>query len=655
MRRDRIIQLGAVGVLIVFLVAQGVLALQLSASVGRNKLVYADTTQKGDPPEVGLGIAMGAFRGVFVNFLWIRANNLKEAGKYYEAIDLARTITRLQPRFPRVWAFHAWNLAYNISVATQTPEERWQWVQSGINLIRQQGIPANPADILLHKELAWIFLHKMQGYTDDAHKYYKQMHAREWTIVLGTPPKVPLGQTLKTDTLRDMYVDWLRQIAGAHDTLDEFYAAYPEGRELVQRIRTEVGVDLDERLLTAHELLKSYTGYAQDVGLLPEWFRTDPLVKIASDQKYDECAPHLLRHIRKRLLIDKYHMEPDRMIRYTQEFGPIDWRHPATHALYWSARGSEEALHRITEKNRKNYDLLNTDRVTIQAVQELYRTGWIIFDIANPKFYYTLPNVDFVPVYGQILEKLTDRSEFDSETKVFSFYAAGHENLLRDSIRFLYRRGDKGRAAEYYELLRKAPWLNTHRPDLKDQITKPLAEFVEEEITRDARQTNPSVALQEISGALLAAYISGLLNGDEQLFKNNFEYAQMFHTVYQRDQKFRTPVAGEEGRMALPDFDRFAAIVLAGLVEDAGIPQGAIMYGRAPADLQARVYVVLEGGALQTRLDAAAQQNQSPPFDFWIRPPEGLSEQALNMFRQQMFPNRQQQPADPADGGIAPK
>jgi hypothetical protein len=68
-----------------------------------------------------LGIAMGAFRGIFVNWLWMRANDLKEQGKYYEAVDLAKTITRLQPRFPRVWAFHAWNLAYNISVATNTP------------------------------------------------------------------------------------------------------------------------------------------------------------------------------------------------------------------------------------------------------------------------------------------------------------------------------------------------------------------------------------------------------------------------------------------------------------------------------------------------------------------------------------------------------
>src|SRR5207253_542677 len=83
---------------------------------------------EGQPPQVAVGIAMGAFRGLFVNILWIRANQLKEDGRYHESMDLARAITQLQPRFPQVWVFHAWNMAYNISVATQTPDERWRWV-----------------------------------------------------------------------------------------------------------------------------------------------------------------------------------------------------------------------------------------------------------------------------------------------------------------------------------------------------------------------------------------------------------------------------------------------------------------------------------------------------------------------------------------------
>ena len=190
MGRDTRIQLSALVVLLASMGLCGALAPVITTSIGRNKLSFTDRAEEGQPPEIAMGIAMGAFRGVFVNYLWIRANTLKEEGKYHEAIQLSEAITKLQPRFPRVWVFHAWNMAYNISVTTQTATERWGWVNAGIKLLREKGIPANPNDMLLHKELAWIFIHKIQGYTDDANPYYKRRLAEEWHSLLGPPPYI---------------------------------------------------------------------------------------------------------------------------------------------------------------------------------------------------------------------------------------------------------------------------------------------------------------------------------------------------------------------------------------------------------------------------------------------------------------------------------
>jgi hypothetical protein len=181
MPSDNTVQLAAAGILVASLGASVYLTQDVAGSVGRNGLVYTDSAEEGTPKEVALGIAMGAFRGLFVNMLWLRAQKAKDQGNYYEAMDLAKAITKLQPRFPRVWAFHAWNMSYNISVTTNTPTERWQWVNNGIRLIREQGIPANPNDLLIHRELAWIFLHKIQGFMDDAHPFYKRTLADEWT------------------------------------------------------------------------------------------------------------------------------------------------------------------------------------------------------------------------------------------------------------------------------------------------------------------------------------------------------------------------------------------------------------------------------------------------------------------------------------------
>jgi hypothetical protein len=99
--RDSIIQLAALLVFAVCVASSGALTHALTAEAGRAQLVYTDEATEGDPPEVALGIAMGAFRGLFVNYLWIRANKLKQDGKFFEAMQLSTAITRLQPRFPR--------------------------------------------------------------------------------------------------------------------------------------------------------------------------------------------------------------------------------------------------------------------------------------------------------------------------------------------------------------------------------------------------------------------------------------------------------------------------------------------------------------------------------------------------------------------------
>ena len=119
------------------------------------QLTYNRETDEAIPPQLALTqAALGSFRGIAVDVLWYRANKMKQEGKFREANQLAQWICRLQPRFEKVWVFHAWNMAYNISVATHTLQERWSWVQKGINLLREEGIKANPKSVVMKKELS---------------------------------------------------------------------------------------------------------------------------------------------------------------------------------------------------------------------------------------------------------------------------------------------------------------------------------------------------------------------------------------------------------------------------------------------------------------------------------------------------------------------
>lgn len=132
-------------------------------------------------------VALGGFRGLIANLLWIRANDMQNEDRYFEQVQLSDWITKLEPTFVQVWLVQAWNMAYNISVKFRDPYDRWRWVQQGIELLRDQGIRYNPKEALLYRELAWFYQHKMGQNLDDAHLIYKYEWAREMTRALGGP------------------------------------------------------------------------------------------------------------------------------------------------------------------------------------------------------------------------------------------------------------------------------------------------------------------------------------------------------------------------------------------------------------------------------------------------------------------------------------
>jgi len=297
---------------------------------GRKDLnMYAsETPTETAPPEYAFAIqAFGAFRGLITNIAFIRAEEYKRAGRYYDAMQLASWICKLQPRFPSVWVFHSWNMAWNISVTTYTPQERWHWVYNGVKLIRDEGLKYNPRAVNLYRQLAWIFVNKMSETTDEFHMTYKRQWAYRMHLVLGEPadplgeyrpgePFEPLGRSigdeadllakvsrharqqrierdrqedpnhperreepnlprdptldqqrpLEFEIVKKAAYDRLMQIANAPRTLAELYQAEPQTRKLVGRLREELGVRISDEELTEDE-------YWREGGLAFTFFR----------------------------------------------------------------------------------------------------------------------------------------------------------------------------------------------------------------------------------------------------------------------------------------------------------------------------------------------------------------------------------------------
>ncbi|MEM8756664.1 MAG: hypothetical protein AAGF47_02655 [Planctomycetota bacterium] len=654
MNRDRVVQLIAGGIMLVMLGGSGVLSTRLTESIGTNRLVYADSNAENDRPEVALGIAMGAFRGLFVNMLWFRANELKEAGMFHEAVELSRAITRLQPRFPRVWVFHAWNLAYNISVTTQTSDERWRWVQSGVRLLRNEALRANPNDVLIHKELAWIFLHKVQGLTDDANQYYKRRVAEEWTSVLGPPP--PITETFGTrESAIRTYTDWLGVVADAPATFDEASRRDPNVEELRDRLLGLFGAEdsIDTlRRYAIHEAMHR-AGFGDEAfgGILGitnarELTKIRAYTQLKHDPEFENAWSVYIAYLRKRVLLDEYNMDPDRMVRYTETYGPLDWRHPAAHSLYWARTGVERGMGRVETRNQKDFDFINTDRMVTHSIQELFRYGEIYFDYlesvkGNYTYYIAIANPHYIDAYTEILDEVTERAgEHARRSNPYNTYAAGYQNFISDAILLFYRRGNIDEANRYLDHLRNWPGLNWNDWTWKRRLELPLPEFVQEEMVD--RYTSPQLYATQVTGAIQGAFISGLLTGNDELFRSQYEWAKQFHAYYVREQLRTTLANPDVARMeVLPrDWRVLVGGLFHGLTAQLPLEQRVDMYLRAPNDVRLYAYILAQRD-LRERLDERAEQGQGEPFDALFPAPEGIER-----FREELEQRRQARDRD---------
>ncbi|RLS25831.1 MAG: hypothetical protein DWH73_01400 [Planctomycetota bacterium] len=109
---------------------------------------------------------LGGARGVAANVLWTRAIELQRIQEWDRMKTTVDLITKLQPHFLAVWTYQAWNLAYNVSVEWDAPEDKYDWIKQGINFVRD-GVSKNQKSPDLQWDTAWTYYHKL-GFADEA-------------------------------------------------------------------------------------------------------------------------------------------------------------------------------------------------------------------------------------------------------------------------------------------------------------------------------------------------------------------------------------------------------------------------------------------------------------------------------------------------------
>jgi hypothetical protein len=438
---------------------------QKSLNLDRDRLGLTRVTPLENAPPVlaFTTVALGGFRGLISNILWMRATDLQDEDKFFEMVQLADWITKLEPHFVHVWLVQSWNMAYNISVKFKDYSDRWRWVQRGIVLLRDDGLRYNPNETLIYRELAWFFQHKMGANMDDANMYYKQHWADEMAAVFGKMKKPDLEELI-----------------------------HPQTDDARQRLK---------------------------------------------------------------LLTDRYKMDPVAMKEDDELYGPLEWRLPEAHAIYWAQEGLKKAKEFPTKV--KEEDLITLRRVIYQSMQLSFQRGRLV---ANPviKSFEFGPNLEIIPKVSAAYERaaVEDKKNEDHILRA-------HRNFLRDAVYFLYENNRLSDAAKWFKYLgEKYP--NNHLIDGQYQTfprNTSLDEYIIKRVAEDVNETSRDRVKAAIEGFLFNSYMSLAIDEEERA-------AGFKHMAQVLWQTYMNKIKGREMAIGLPPLDEIEKEVLRRLLDN---------------------------------------------------------------------------------------
>ena len=522
------------------------------------KLVIDEPLENAPPSLAFATVAMGAFRGLVVDILWMRADKLKEEGQFFDAKQLAEWITTLQPRFASVWDFHAWNMAYNISVAMPAtqPQDRWRWVRNGYELLRDKGIPRNPKSIVLYRSLAWIFQHKIGAVSDDVHRYYKLQLANEMQPLLG-----------------EVSYEYIQSLAQAPKELSEILAK-PEVAKFIADLKAADKSFADEAALVDNylSLQQNPARFSEEAFSVADRYRgTKGLTA------FDTFAKAY--HLRHRLKLD-----PELMMKINDDYAPadqedpnrglsLDWRHPDVQAIYWAVKGLEIA----GGKKEQDYsiDELNTDRIVFHSLQNLYTRGKMIIypsprqdvedlsperaAVAGQDRVFLFPDLRMFAPYRKAMLKVMDKYISDKGSNLS--LENGYRNMLKNAVVMFYQAGHKMNAQKIYAELKK------RYPD-RDEIQKQtMMQFVKKRFAEDLANIGINDAREIIVMMLSEAYFRYALHDDDESFGRE----RMAEEIYNN---YQWEFSDEDvDRVTLPSFGIMRYIGLMTFLQSPGYPQ----------------------------------------------------------------------------------
>jgi hypothetical protein len=265
------------------------------------------------------------------------------------------------------------------------------------------------------------------------------------------------------------------------------------------------------------------------------------------------------------LFRDKFKMDAQFAKQVDDKYGPLDWRLPEAHAIYWGAKGLEAA--RENPAKVKPDDLIKLRRIIYQSMQQTFHHGKIIRNPFN-QTYSLGPNLDLIPNANASYEEM-----MRDDAEMREHISRAHRNFLRDAVYFLYVNNRMKDAEKWFKYLgEKYPNLAIVENDpasLPKNLT--LDEYAVAVVQIDINETSQERVTSAVQGLVVQAYCA-LATGEEDRYQIFMGLAQRVHDRYTG----KTKGYGGLSRIPLPPMDTLKTYVLRDLLDPKeGLPYSA--------------------------------------------------------------------------------
>ena len=225
-------------------------------------------------------LLLGGFRGPLVMGLWIRAEEEKNQQQWWNVKTYHEIIAHLQPNFPSVYVFNAWNLAYNLSVQWHELENKYLWVQDGARYA-QKGLWINPDSPDIMFQLADICGQKL-GSAMPERLYYRQRFSADTARVAKIVEKLPVQErkdlaNSKSLKERDKTALLVRERQGQLEMVPIDLKKYPYG---VSPFYLAYEYEKRTRQMGPHSIFGESPMHARPPVTLMRWARSEMLTAI---------------------------------------------------------------------------------------------------------------------------------------------------------------------------------------------------------------------------------------------------------------------------------------------------------------------------------------------------------------------------------------